>query len=63
LDGGRLDLGIIRDSLTSATNDFQTFVESFETAAFRGLECYQVQSTIKVTGGSAGTVSSSSYAE
>ncbi len=30
LDGGSLDLGIVRDSTLNATNDFQTFVESFE---------------------------------
>jgi hypothetical protein len=42
----------------------EVFVEVFETVAFRGLECFQVQSTIKVpTGGSAGTVAATAYAE
>ena len=56
LDGGRLTLGVVRDSTLDATNDYETFVESFEGVAFRGLDCYQVQSTILPTGGSAGTV-------
>jgi hypothetical protein len=63
LDGGRLDLGVVRDSLLDATNDYETFVEVFETIAFRGLECYQVQSLISATGGSAGTVATSGYVE
>jgi len=29
LDGGTLDLGVVRDSVLNATNDFQTFVEPF----------------------------------
>jgi hypothetical protein len=33
LDGGQLDLGIIRDSTLSATNKFQTFFESWEAVA------------------------------
>jgi hypothetical protein len=30
MDGGTLDLGIVRDSTLNATNDFQVFVETFE---------------------------------
>lgn len=63
LDGGRLDLGVVRDSTLDATNDYETFVETFEGVAFRGLESYQVQSTILPTGGTAGTVGVGSYAE
>jgi hypothetical protein len=63
LDGGNLDLGVVRDSLLDSSNDWEAFVEVFETAAFRGLEAYQVQSTILPTGGSTGTVSSGSYHE
>lgn len=36
LDGGRLDLGVVRDSTLDATNDYETFIETFETIAFRG---------------------------
>jgi hypothetical protein len=56
LDGGRLDLGVVRDSLLDATNDYETFVEVFEGLALRGLEAYQVQSTILPNGGSAGGI-------
>jgi len=63
LDGGRLDLGVVRDSTLDATNDYETFVETFESVALRGLEVYQVQSTILPNGGSAGTVATSTYAE
>ena len=63
LDGGRLDLGVVRDSVLDATNDYETFVEPLEGIAFRGNEVYQVQSTILPTGGSAGSVATASYAE
>jgi hypothetical protein len=63
LDGGRLDLGVVRDSTLNATNDYETFVETFEGLAMRGLEIYQVQSTILPNGGSAGTVAVSGYHE
>jgi hypothetical protein len=63
LDGGRLDLGVVRDSTLDATNDYETFIETFEGIAFRGLEAYQVQSTIIPNGGSTGTVATSSYHE
>lgn len=33
LDGGQLDLGILRDTTVSATNKFQTFFESWEALA------------------------------
>ena len=63
LDGGRLDLGVVRDGVLDATNDYETFLELFEGIAFRGNEVYQVQSTIKPTGGSAGTVAATDYVE
>jgi len=52
LDGGRLDLGVVRDSTLDATNDYETFVETFEGLAFRGIEAYQVQSLVKPSGAS-----------
>lgn len=63
LDGGRLTLGVVRDSTLDATNDYETFVETFEGIAFRGIEAYQIQSNVKPTGGSAGTVAATSYDE
>lgn len=54
LDGGRLDLGVVRDSLLDSTNDYEVFAEVFEGVAFRGLECYQIQQSVFRAGGSAG---------
>ncbi len=50
LDGGMLDLGVVRDSTLNATNDFETFAETFEAAAFRGVESLWVASPICVNG-------------
>lgn len=36
LDGGQLDLGIIRDSTLVGTNDFRMFAETFEATHFHG---------------------------
>jgi hypothetical protein len=58
LDGGRLTLGVVRDSTLDATNDYECFVETFEGVAFRGIQAYQVISTIAPSGGTAGTVAS-----
>ena len=38
LDGGVLDLGVVRDSVLNVTNDFQTFAEVFENVAQVGAE-------------------------
>ncbi len=58
LDGGRLDLGVVRDSTLDATNDYETFVETFEGVANRGFAngVIQMVSTLVVNGASAGTV-------
>ena len=58
LDGGRLDLGVVRDSTLDATNDYETFVETFEGVAFRGFASGAIQyvSTLCANGTSAGTV-------
>jgi hypothetical protein len=50
LDGGTLDLGIIRDSTLVGTNDYKMFVETFENAAFVGVESLQITSTINING-------------
>lgn len=50
LDGGTLDLGIVRDSSLNATNDFQIFGETFENVAFVGVESLKVTSTVCPTG-------------
>jgi len=50
LDGGTLDLGIIRDSSLVGTNDYKMFVETFEGIAFVGVEALKVTSTISING-------------
>jgi hypothetical protein len=50
LDGGTLDLGIIRDSSLVGTNDYKMFVETFEGVAKVGVEGLAVTSTISVNG-------------
>ena len=50
LDGGTLDLGVIRDSTLVGTNDYKMFVETFEGLAFVGVESLKVTSTIAVNG-------------
>jgi len=50
LDGGTLDLGIIRDSTLVGTNDYKMFVETFEGIAFVGTEALAITSTISING-------------
>ena len=50
LDGGTLDLGVIRDSTLVGTNDYKMFVETFEGVAKVGVEGLVVTSTISVNG-------------
>jgi hypothetical protein len=50
LDGGTLDLGIIRDSTLVGTNDYKMFVETFEGVAKVGVESLKVASTIAING-------------
>jgi hypothetical protein len=53
LDGGTLDLGIIRDSTLVGTNDYKMFVETFEGIAMVGVEALAVTSAINVNGAAA----------
>src|SRR5688572_28301648 len=57
LDGGELDLGVVRDSGLNETNDFQTFFESFEgLAAPGGRQSLWITSALDANGGASGTV-------
>jgi hypothetical protein len=58
LDGGRLDLGVVRDATLDSTNDYETFVETFENVANRGFSggVLQIVSTTHPRGGSSATV-------
>jgi chemotaxis protein histidine kinase CheA len=53
LDGGTLDLGIIRDSSLVGTNDYKMFVETFEGVAKVGVEGLAITSTININGAAA----------
>lgn len=50
LDGGRIDLGVIRDSVLNQVNKYQTFVEPFEGIAKRGYESIQVTVPVALQG-------------
>lgn len=54
LDGGTLDLGIVRDSTLNATNDAILFAESFEQVAPVGPESLRITSTVDASGVVAG---------
>jgi hypothetical protein len=56
LDGGTLDLGLVRDSTLNSTNDYKMFVETFEGVAKRGIESLRVTSPFETNGAVAGTV-------
>lgn len=48
LDGGTLDLGVVRDADLVATNDYITFVETFEGIAKVGIEVLEVTATTQI---------------
>ena len=54
LDGGTLDLGIVRDSTLNLTNDFQVFFETFEQMAWLGLESLAITSALCPNGATGG---------
>lgn len=55
LDGGNLDLGLVRDSTLNSQNDYQIFYEEFFGLCFIGIESYKVTSNVCPTGLTAGT--------
>lgn len=55
LDGGQLELGLVRDSTLNGTNDYQMFVETFEGVAKVGVESLRIKSTLKIKGSAAST--------
>lgn len=56
LDGGDLDLGLVRDSTLNGTNDYKIFLETFEGLAKVGVESLRITSKLAIAGASAGTV-------
>ena len=57
LDGGTLDLGVVRDSTLNAKNDFQMFAESFESAVFHGVVSHRLLFDICPSGQTSAAVS------
>lgn len=53
LDGGTLDLGVIRDSSLVATNEYKQFVETFEGVANVGCDSYWVSADLELCGSAA----------
>lgn len=54
LDGGSLDLGLVRDSTLNSTNDYTIFAETFESAARVGQQSLVVNSTVQADGSTSG---------
>ncbi len=55
LDGGVLDLGIVRDWVLNAANDHMVFSETFEAVARRAGEALRLSVPVSTTGVSRGT--------
>lgn len=56
MDGGTLDLGLVRDSTLNAANDYQIFVETFENVVKFGHESLRVSHYLRPTGQGSGDV-------
>lgn len=56
LDGGTLDLGLVRDSTLNAINRYQQFVENFEGVAFNGVESLRMVLQVFPRGAVVGTI-------
>lgn len=59
LDGGTLDLGVVRDSTLNSVNDYQIFAETFEETAFTGMESLVITIDICPNGRAANLVDTS----
>src|SRR5690606_37070581 len=53
LDGGTLDLGLVRDSTLNGTNDYKIFLETFEGVAKVGIESLRITTQLAIAGASA----------
>jgi hypothetical protein len=61
LDGGRIDVGVVRDSTLNSTNDYQIWREDFEGLAKRGTESLKITVTTKPTGATVGTLDPATF--
>jgi hypothetical protein len=55
LDGGTLDLGVVRDSTLNQNNRYKQFSETWEGVAHRGVESIRIVQDLQISGMSAGT--------
>lgn len=55
LDGGTLDLGLVRDSTLNGTNDYKIFLETFEGVAKVGVESLRISSDLAIKGSASST--------
>jgi hypothetical protein len=55
LDGGTLDLGLVRDSTLNGTNDYKIFLETWEGVAKVGVESLRVTSKLAIKGSASST--------
>jgi hypothetical protein len=53
LDGGTMDLGVVRDASLVGTNQYIEFTETFEGLAFVGVEAIKFNTEVNVIGGTA----------
>lgn len=53
LDGGTMDLGVVRDASLVGTNQYIEFTETFEGLAFVGVEALKFNTAVSIVGGTA----------
>lgn len=63
LDGGELNLGMVRDSVLNANNRFQVFREEFGNPAHRGIESLHLVYQLEPTGQSAATRDTNAFVD
>jgi hypothetical protein len=63
LDGGTLDIGLVRDSALIGQNRYRMFSEEWVGVAFRGVESLRVIASVEPTGASSGTVDPSTFTD
>lgn len=63
LDGGTLDIGVIRDQVSVLNNSYKTFMEEFNGLALRGQETYHMVAALQPRGGQAGAVDTSAFSD
>jgi hypothetical protein len=61
VDGGRFDVGLVRSETLNATNDFEWFFESFEEAAFVGVESLAITMDLCPSGYTASGLSATDW--